>query len=45
MTNIYAKTVHKKYSTPHEFTQLHQLEGLRERWKLPSGVRAEPRKL
>jgi len=35
--NIYAKTVHKEYRTPHElgYTQLHQLGGLRERWKLP----------
>jgi len=28
MNNIYTKTVHKEYSTPHEYyTQLHQLGG------------------
>jgi len=38
MNNIYAKIVHKEYSTAHE---LHQLGGLRECWKLPQRVRGK----
>jgi len=33
INNIYAKTVLKKYNTSQNYTQLHQLGSLRERWK------------
>jgi len=46
MNNIYVKTVHKEYSTPHElYTQLHQLGSLRALKASPTVSGAEPQKL
>jgi len=38
--NIYAKTFHKEYSTPHELHLITSAKRLGERWKLPQRVRS-----
>jgi len=46
MNNIYAKTVHEEYSTPHglyPITSAREFEGALK--ALPTGYGAEPRKL
>jgi len=45
MNNIYAKTVHKKYSTPQALHPITSARGFDGALKAPNGVRAMPGKL